>query len=344
MPDVNKNGTNGNVERYSFPCTPLNRTGWPWEVNQSLFSTLTPTGKPWPKISIITPSFNQGDFIEETIRSVLMQNYPNLEYIIIDGGSTDNTVEIIKKYEPWLAYWVSEKDSGQTAAINKGLRQINGEIVAYLNSDDVYLPNSLFTAAMVFDIDSDVRWVVGSCQMGDNLYNNDLEVKHPYIPDPAWKILLKEYCVPQPSVFLRKECIDTFGDFDETLHYGMDYDYWCRLILNGYYPSILKELLSFFRIHKDSKTSSMQAYFEEEYAIIISRYLSLAPSSAKVSITSMIRESINLHHHFSARELVRTKGHIVAMQYLVCMMCKHPSMLFMRAMLSTFKRIIYTQH
>ena len=102
-----------------------------------------PDGRSWPKISIVTPSYNQGEFLEETIRAVLLQNYPNLEYFIMDGGSTDNSVEIIKTYKPWLTYWVSEKDKGQADAINKGFERVTGDILAWLNSDDTYEPDIL---------------------------------------------------------------------------------------------------------------------------------------------------------------------------------------------------------
>src|SRR5947207_6789592 len=126
-----------------LPAPPSGRKGWPWtEATPKAPEKSTPNFS-WPRISIVTPSFNQGQFIEETIRSVLLQGYPNLEYIIIDGGSTDNTVGVIKKYEPWLAYWVSEKDRGQCDAINKGFARATGDIFAWLCSDDVYAPGAL---------------------------------------------------------------------------------------------------------------------------------------------------------------------------------------------------------
>jgi len=130
-----------------LPPPSSDKIGWPWTEESKPLPALMTDGNPWPKISVVTPSFNQGQFIEETIRSVLLQNYPNLEYIIMDGGSTDNTAEIIKKYEPWIKYWVSERDAGQSNAINKGFSISTGDILAWLNSDDIYLMNSLSKVA-----------------------------------------------------------------------------------------------------------------------------------------------------------------------------------------------------
>lgn len=133
------------VER--LPSIP-GKSNWPWteETDPGVYTAEIQ----WPRISIVTPSYNHGLYIEETIRSILLQNYPNLEFIIIDGGSTDNTVEIIKKYEQWLTYWVSEKDRGQTHAINKGLLKCTGEIFNWINSDDLLAKNSLYKLAKVF--------------------------------------------------------------------------------------------------------------------------------------------------------------------------------------------------
>src|SRR5262245_21335405 len=130
-----------------LPPPPAGRSGWPWtEATPRLPATL-PDGAAWPRITIVTPSYNQAPFLEETIRSVLLQGYPNLEYIIIDGGSSDGSVELMRRYEPWLAYWVSEPDGGQSEAINKGWCSATGTVTTWLSSDDIYTPGALKAVA-----------------------------------------------------------------------------------------------------------------------------------------------------------------------------------------------------
>ena len=142
-----------------LPSPPPGQTGWMWTAESSQNPEKTADSYPLPRITVVTPSYNQGQFIEATIRSVLLQDYPNLEYIIIDGGSTDNSVAIIQKYAPWLAFWVSEKDHGQAHAINKGFARATGDIYAYLNSDDYYEPGALNGCARAFR--DGHQWVVG---------------------------------------------------------------------------------------------------------------------------------------------------------------------------------------
>ena len=137
------------------------KTGWPWTEGSPKLTDHMTNGNRWPLVSIVTPSYNQGQFIEETIRSVLLQGYPNLEYIIIDGGSTDNSVEIIRKYEPWLAYWVSEPDNGQSEAINRGWSISQGDILAWLNSDDMYTQNAIQTAVSTLQRHPEMTMIYG---------------------------------------------------------------------------------------------------------------------------------------------------------------------------------------
>jgi len=150
-----------------LPQPPSGKDGWPWTGQSPSLPDKMPDGRPWPKISVVTPSYNQGNYIEETIRSVLLQSYPNLEYVIIDGGSTDNSVEIINKYEAWLTYWVSEKDRGQSHAINKGLKHATGDIFHWLNSDDQFTQGALEAAARAVRSEPDAVAWAGSCARVD---------------------------------------------------------------------------------------------------------------------------------------------------------------------------------
>lgn len=144
-----------------LPLPVADKRGWPWTEESLPLPETMADGKPWPRISIVTPSYNQGRFLEETLRSVLLQGYPDLEYIVIDGGSTDESGEIIRKYEAWLTYWVSERDQGQSDAINKGWRRCTGDIIVWLNSDDGYAPNALCEVARAFQANAFPAMVYG---------------------------------------------------------------------------------------------------------------------------------------------------------------------------------------
>lgn len=226
--------------------------------------------KSFPKITIVTPSYNQGQYIEDTILSVLNQGYPNLEYIIIDGGSTDSTVEIIKKYADRLAYWVSEKDSGQSNAINKGFRKATGEIINWLNSDDQLMPGALHTIAKYFQQHPDAAIVHGRIEYfgetrkyySQNIPKKDLEIRY-----------VSHICMPQPACFYRRQLLDEQGLLDESLHFSMDTDLFVRAGLH-YKLVQVEDVFARFRLHAESKSvSSFSEKFLTDNAIICSRVL-----------------------------------------------------------------------
>ena len=207
----------------------------------------------YPKISIVTPSYNQAQFLERTILSVLNQNYPNLEYIIIDGGSTDCSVEIIKKYESKLAYWVSEPDRGQSHAINKGWKMSSGQILAYLNSDDTYRDGTLFSIAKYFTNHPEVDMVYGDVYVIDEMDR----LVYPFIcGDFNLKKYIKDcnYFIPQQAVFFRRQVFEKVGLLDEGLHFKMDRDYFIRIGMNGCVKRI-PHYLAHFRTHPAAKST-----------------------------------------------------------------------------------------
>jgi len=223
-----------------------------------------------PRITVVTPSFNQGKFIEETMKSVVNQDYPNLEYIVIDGGSTDDSIEIIKKYADKLAYWVSEKDNGQTHAINKGFERATGDIITWINSDDVYCEESLLTIGSYFSAHNDCYWLAGNLLFMD-------ESGHAYIrkyPNSArWLEKNAMMSIYQPNVFLRRNLLKSIGFPREEFHMTMDYEWFCR-IAQQYSIHIIDRDIAKFRWHPDSKSSSVpnslnqQMYHREAISII----------------------------------------------------------------------------
>jgi len=203
-----------------------------------------------PKISIVTPSFNQGRFLEETILSVLNQRYPNLEYIVIDGGSTDESVDIIRRYENRLTYWISEKDNGQVPAINKGLEQATGDIFAFINSDDVYLPGAFAAVAEYFENYPECEWVCGDTMMFGDGYATEL--MQTVVPRSAAHCLSWAYNAAQPGHFWKRELVE--GGFDESWRYDFDHDLYVRLLLTGHSCEHMPLPVAAYRLHAVSKT------------------------------------------------------------------------------------------
>ncbi|MFZ7127494.1 MAG: glycosyltransferase family 2 protein [Desulfobacterales bacterium] len=235
-----------------LPPPPVGKKGWPWDETVAGNGGLSGI-PPLPRISITTPSFNQGIFLEETIRSVLLQNYPLLEYVIIDGGSTDESVDIIKKYEPWLDHWVSERDSGQSEAINKGWLRSRGDILAWINSDDLYHPGALFKVGKFFEQHPDVDMLYGDCDIIDE--NGAFIRPAPTQPFDLKPLVCNKWFIPQQSTFIRRRVFEQIGRIDQDLHLIMDWEYWLRIALNHFKIAYFPERLASFRRYEQAKTS-----------------------------------------------------------------------------------------
>lgn len=229
--------------------------------------------KSYPKISIITPSLNQGQFIEKTILSVINQKYPNLEFIVMDGGSTDETLHILKKYKKYIKVF-SEKDTGQSDAINKGLKKATGEIVGYLNSDDLLLSGSLFKVSNYFSIHSEINWVTGKCYIiddkGKEMHKLITSYKNIFLKRFRKVTFLKILnFISQPATFWKKQVFQKVGFFDTRLNYVMDYDYWLRLY-KYFQLGYIDSYLAAFRIHGLSKSGkNYQNIFAENSGIAL---------------------------------------------------------------------------
>jgi len=241
-----------------LPPPPPGKTGWPWNEESPAVSEAMADGSPWPRVTIVTPSYNQGQFIEETIRSVLLQGYPNLEYIIMDGGSSDGSVDIIRKYDPWLAYWVSEPDRGQSHAVNKGWERATGEIWAWLNSDDLYLPGAIGRAVEALWnnpgnalVHSDVICIDETSLCMKPYRSGPIDAKELLMGNNGRHIL-------QPTVFIRRVALWAVGGLDESLHMAMDLDLWIKLALSYRLGYLEGQPLAISRYQPLQKTNTMK--------------------------------------------------------------------------------------
>lgn len=215
----------------------------------------------YPKISVITPSYNQGSFIERTILSIICQNYPNLEYIICDGGSTDDTINIIKKYNDKITWWVSEKDTGQTNAINKGMKKATGDIVCWINSDDILLPGALHHVANFFMNNPDCDFANG---YSIEIDKEDRILKFTHII--LNKFFFKNGCynIAQQGMFWKRELFNTIGYLDETFHAKMDVEWLIRVYESNAKIKLIDKNLGAIRVYEETKTSLGGRIWEED--------------------------------------------------------------------------------
>lgn len=247
-----------------------------------------------PLVSIVTPSFNQGQFLEETILSVLRQDYPNIEYIIIDGGSTDGSVDIIRKYEDKLAYWVSEKDRGQTHALIKGFEKTTGKYLTWLCSDDLLEPSMVSIS-----VDYHLRHPEVGLTYGDRVRidaKGNIYTLQRYPAFRTWFVRWG-FSLPQETTIFRRDVYDSVGGLDESLHMAMDFDLWCK-ISQRHIIRHIPAVLGRFRAHKTNKSSAFTKQtaetgfaegFPEEFAGVYARHFGNAPSCYLISCGKILR-------------------------------------------------------
>lgn len=252
-----------------------------------------------PKISIITPSYNQAEFIEETILSVINQNYPNLEYIVIDGGSTDGSVDIIKKYEKYLTYWVSEKDNGHADALNKGFAKATGDIMAWINSDDKYFPWTLETVAEVFTQHKDINWIVGLYSNFDRkgrLMTGYSNIRAEY--RNLYSYIFNDLHIQQESVFWRRTLWEKTGSYiDSNIRLMIDTELWCRFFLEDELWHV-DRVLGGFRSYGLNRSNVYKKEVAEDINTCIEQFLKNLPEDKKKVIAAINSYSTDLKIYY----------------------------------------------
>jgi glycosyltransferase involved in cell wall biosynthesis len=320
-----------------LPPPPPGRTGWPWTEETPPLPATTPAGSPWPSISLVTPSYNQAAYLEETIRSILLQGYPNLEYIIVDGGSTDESVAIIKKYAHWLTRWVSEPDRGQPHAINKGLAGCTGEIFQWINSDDYLLGGSLGKIAMALD---DADAVAGAVLNFDEtgfrecLVPGQLDAVKLIYGDPStrWH---------QPGLWLRRKGVIACDGIDDSYHYSFDWDLTIRYLGKYLRVNRLPDVLVHFRLHSQSKTvSNWERFMEERYRILHKLGKTSSQSLIRTACCQQIRR-LDWRDFVNTIREDRQQSRLLRLLRLGAAACRDPRTRLTRFTLGALRRVLF---
>ncbi len=259
-----------------LPAPPPGRTGWPWTEESPPVPDRLPDGRPWPRVTIVTPSYNQGQFIEETIRSVLLQGYPDLEYLVVDGGSSDGSVDVIRKYYRWLAYWVSEPDRGQAHAINKGFSRSTGDLLAWINSDDFYFPCALDRLAESH-LEHPEAILLADAERFDDGGQGVWQIRQSNVTFRNLVVRERErFSWNQPGLVVPRSLFLSAGPLDEGLRYAFDYDWLCRLTQSA--PvCYLGVAVARFRVHATQKTTAEIPAATREDGEVARRYWEKIP-------------------------------------------------------------------
>jgi GT2 family glycosyltransferase len=314
-----------------LPAPPHGKTGWPWTEQSPQLPDSIADGHSWPRVSIVTPSYNQGQFIEETIRSVLLQGYPDLEYIIIDGASTDETVRVIRRYDPWIAYWVSEPDRGQTCAINKGWTRATGDILAYINTDDCYLSGTLTIPAQEFCSKPTLGMVYGTAiiidEAGKELRTWDAQAFDMKL------MLTGGSIVPQPAAFFSRGAMNNVGYLNEEWEMIMDYEFCIRIGMQ--FPAVyVPRALARFRNHSQSKT---RLRFESMARELIHFVTTFSSNQISPSDWQMIKKATLSRVYYELALAYVTQApqeRYKAIKHLLRSIVLHPSFALKRPMLT----------
>lgn len=322
-----------------LPDPPAGKTGWPWTEQCPPLPERLPDGSRWPRISVITTSYNYEQFIEETIRSILLQGYPELDYIIIDDGSTDGSMKIIEKYGPWLAHWEQQENGEQPNATNNGFARATGDVMTFINSDDVLEPGCLECVGSAFR--NGAQWVVGPIRMFGPSIGNRIRKPIPE-QDPAdW---LGKNPVPQQGSFWSTELYRQIGPLREDFRFLFDLDYWLRLrFVAGVRPVIVDQTLAGMRFHDSSKSVSQSAGFLPEVRQLRAAYRRYLTPTQKVR-SWLTEQKLTAGFHMNQAIAMATEGRRpAALGALARSLLRWPAFLFTRRAGGALRRIVAGQ-
>lgn len=274
-----------------LPSPESSRTGWPWTEESSPVPNAMPNGSSWPNVTLVTAVYNQRDYLEETIRSVLLQGYPNLEYILIDDGSTDHSDHIYRRYEQWL-HWERKANGGASSAYNQGFKQARGDVVGWINSDDYFLPRGLELALTPYQ-DDRVEWTVGEAVYVDEKGERTGVQPFRFSDDPgSWFFINSEFLLPQQGSFWKRSVFEQIGYMDEHVSNCFDYELFFRMLEHGYRPVFTNAQAAAYRFHDTSKSVSQKHRFYSENVKVWEMYRHLCPEKDLPRLEQLIRQEV----------------------------------------------------